>query len=153
PESVLDTTDNAYVRDIWDFLDDKLSELNPAMKVETLYLNFMGAPNSVNGRRYGLSRRLVQLYLLCLTQQGKVRVTLSPRAGLNVAAIDYATIGEFDFSARILDNLGEIQKMARPERWELLSPFAGKLLEAALPAPQDDAAISAVRAQLRALFD
>ena len=47
------------------------------MKLD-LYKNFMG----VGGPKdYGLTRRMVQIYLLCLVQQGRVQVSVGPQAG------------------------------------------------------------------------
>ena len=144
----LDTSDNTYVRDLWEFIDDKLADERTPMKIETLYKNFMGMGGP---KDYGLTRRMVQIYLLCLVQQGRIRINVSPRSGLS-APIDYANIAEVDFSTRILDGLNEVQKMAQPENWEVLRPYAEKLLEEAIPSTHDDSVISSYRAKLRELF-
>jgi hypothetical protein len=144
----LDTSDNPYVRDLWEFIDEKLTDERQTMKMETLYKNFMG----IGGPKdYGLMRRMVQIYLLCLVQQGKIRVGVSPRAGLP-APVDYANISEIEFSTRILDSLNEVQKMAQPENWEVLRPYAEKLLGEPMPSTHDDSIISSYRAKLRELF-
>jgi len=144
----LDTSDNPYVRDIWHFIDEKLTE-GDGMPVATLYKNFMGIGTP---KSYGLSRRLVQLYLLCLVRQGTVRVRLSAKAGLTVPMLDYATIGDVEFSARVLDALAEVQKMAKPALWDTLRPFAEKFLDETIADGLDDAAIADHRFRLRTLF-
>ncbi len=67
--------------------------------------------------------------------------------------IDYANIAEIDFAAKILDAFTEVQKVAQPENWDVLRPYAAKLLEQDLSATQDEADIAAFRKQLRDLFD
>ncbi|MBI2939062.1 MAG: hypothetical protein HYY04_01385 [Chloroflexi bacterium] len=151
-ERVLDVSENRYVQDLWAFLDENLADERQRMNLETLYKNFTGIRSAWNGKSYGLTRRMVQIYLLCLVQQGKVRVSLGPRAGLSQPTIDYASIAGVDFSARVLDALAEVQKLARPENWEVLRPYAEKLLGAPIPDTHDDAEISASRARLRELF-
>lgn len=146
----LDTSDNRYVHDMWTFIDDKLADDRQAMKIETLYKNFMG----IGGPKdYGLTRRMVQLYLLCLVQQGKVRVSLGSKSGLALATLDYSDIASVDFSVKVLDSLGDVQKMARPENWEILRPYAEKLLHEAIPSDLDDAQISGYRARIAALLE
>ena len=148
-EKQLDVSDNPYVQAMWAFVDDKLADESQSMKVETLYKNFTG----IGGPKdFGLSRRMVQIYLLCLVQQGKVRVGLGAKSGLPLTAIDYATIAGIDFSAKVLDNLGEVQKVARPQNWEVLRPYAEKLLGRSIPSTNDDALISQSRAELRNLL-
>jgi hypothetical protein len=148
-EKELDVSDNAYVRDMWSFIDDKLTDEGQTMRLETLYKNFMG----IGGPKdYGLTRRMVQIYLLCLVQDGRLRVTVGSKAGLPSATIDYSNIAGVDFSAKVLDSLVEIQKVAKPEKWEVLRPYAEKLLTLEIPSTNDDSIISQHRAKLRQLF-
>lgn len=148
-EKELDVSDNVYVRDLGNFINDRLIDEHQTMKVETLYKNFMGIGGPQN---YGLSRRMVQIYLLCLVREGKVRVTVNARAGIPQTILDYSNIAEVDFSTKILDALAEVHKVAKPENWEVLLPFAEKLLATEIPATQDDAVISEYRRRLRELF-
>ena len=138
------------MQDIWQFIDDKLADEGQTMKVETLYKNFMG----IGGPKdYGLTRRMVQIFLLCLVQEGKVRVALGPRSGLPYAVPRLRQSGEIDFSVKVLDALGEVQKMAKPENWEVLRPYAEKLLGETMAGPDcDDAAITVYRKRLCDLF-
>jgi hypothetical protein len=148
-ERDLNTADNSFVVDLWSFIDDKLADDGQAMKIETLYKNFMG----VGGPKdYGLTRRMVQIFLLCLVREGKVRIILSPKSGLNFASLDYTNIADVDFSAKVLDALVEVQKMAKPENWEVLRPYAEKLLDRPIPTTLDDAGISTNRRELNDLF-
>jgi hypothetical protein len=145
----LDVSDNPFVKDIWDFIDTKLADPGQSMKVETLYKNFMG----IGGPKdYGLTRRMVELYLLCLVQQGKVRVSVGAKSGLATPIIDYANLADIEFSTKVLDALTEVQKLARPENWETLRTYAEKLLGEPILTTHDDAVISSYRTKLRELF-
>lgn len=148
-EKELDVTGNAYVQDMWGFIDDKLTDEGQTMKVETLYKNFMG----IGGPKdYGLTQRMVQIYLLCLVREGRVRIAVGSKAGLAAPMLDYSNIADVEFSTKVLDALGEIQKVAKPENWEVLRPYAEKLLGFEIPSTQDDALITEYRAKLRQLF-
>jgi len=149
-EKEIDVSDNLHVQGIWGFVDDKLSDEDQTMKMETIFKNFMG----VGGPKdYGLTRRMAQLYVLTLVKEGKIRLGVGPKSGLPSPWIDYSNIGDIDFSAKILDSLAEIQKMAKPENWEVLRPYAEKILAEEIPSTHDDAVISERRAKIRALFD
>lgn len=148
-ERKLDTSDNPFVADLWKFIDEKLADDQSTMGVVTLYKNFMGTGVPKN---YGLSRRVIQIFLLCLVKEGKVRVGVHAKAGVPGNRVDYANIADIDFSAKILDALTEVQKMAQPENWEVLRPYAEKLLDETLPVTNDDAVISQYRKKLQDLF-
>ena len=150
-EGILDTSDNPYVQDMWSFIDDKLPDNQPGqtMNIETIYKNFMG----IGGPKdYGLTRRMVQIYLLCLVQQGKVRVAINAKSGLQAPFLDYSNLAGVDFSVKVLDAMTETQKLAKPENWDVLRPYAEKLLAKEIPPTHDDAVISGYRTELRELF-
>jgi hypothetical protein len=148
-EKKLDLSECPYAADMWQFIDDKLVDEGHPMKTEALYKNFMG----IGGPKdYGLTQRMVQLYLLCLVRTGKVRLTVSPKAGLPFTLIDYANIDAIDFSAKILDALTGLQKVTKPQNWDVLRPYAEKLLEEDIPDVLDDSAVSQFRARLKSLF-
>ncbi|HOC54133.1 MAG TPA: DUF6079 family protein [Verrucomicrobiota bacterium] len=147
----LDTTQNPHAQDIWQFIDEKLTDEGAAMKMDALYKNFMGIAG-FNGKNYGLTQRMVQIFALCLVQQGKIRITLGPKSGLPFPYLDYANLAETDFAVKVLDSLAEVQKMAKPENWEVLRPYAEKLLGEPIPTTHDDAVISGFRAKLKNLF-
>jgi hypothetical protein len=145
----MDLTANPFAQAIWQFLDGHLGEQDPPIKMETLYKNFMG----LNGPQpFGLSRRMVQLFLLALAQQGKIRIGVKASAGLLQPTIDYANIAAIEFSTKVLEGLADISKMTPPENWEVLRSYAEKLIGEAIPATFDDGVISAYRAKLRELF-
>ena len=106
-ERVLDTSANSHVSDILSFIESKSDEGGQAIKIDTLMKNFMGV-GGPNGKNYGLSRRMVQIYLLCLVQQGKIRIALGPKSGISSNYIDYSNISNTDFTARVLDSGSEV---------------------------------------------
>ena len=150
-EKVLDTSDNPHVQDIWSFIQQK-GDNGQTIRIETLYKNFMGIGGH-NDKNYGLTRRMIQIYLLCLSQQGKIRLNVGPRSGLDSDYIDYSNIARVDFTAKVLENISEVQKLAKPENWEVLRPYAEKLLDHELKETNDDAIISGYRKELLDLFD
>lgn len=148
-ERQLDVSGNRFVKDLWNFINDKLTDDNQIMKIETLYKNFMG----IGGPKdYGLTRRMVQIFLLCLVREGKIRVSLSPKSGLAIKSIDLSNIETIEFSAKIMDALLEVQKVAKPENWEILRPYAGKLLGTEISATLNDSEISSHLVELVTLF-
>jgi len=148
-EKELDLTDNRFITEMQDFINEKLAEPGQTMKIETIYKNFMG----IDGPKdYGLTRRMVQIFLLCLARHGKIRIGIGPKAGLPFPMIDYSNMGDTEFSAKILDALTEIQKMERPENWEVLRPYAEKILSQTIPSTHDDAVISDHRIKLKEEF-
>lgn len=148
-EKTLDVSGSRYAQAIWAFIEQKQAAGAPNIKMETLYKNFMGLGGE---KRYGLSRRLVQLFTLCLAREGKIKVWVGDKAGLGCEAIDYANIGDIIFSAKILENLTAAQKMERPAKWDALRPYAEKLLGRAIAATADDAEINKCRQDLQGLF-
>jgi len=148
-ERDLDVNENTFVQELWTFIDTKQSDSGQPMKVETIYKNFMG----VGGPKdYGLSRRMVQIYLLCLVRLSRVRLGVGPRSGLPFNQIDYSNIAEIDFSTKVLDALTDVLKLEKPENWEVLRPYAEKLLGREIPTTHEDAQITEYRKQLRELF-
>ena len=147
----LDISENQYVADFWDFINNKLVDGNQKMRIDTLYKNFMGI-GGPNGKNYGLMRRMVQIYLLCLVKQGNIRIIMGSKSPLSSQFIDYSNIASIDFNTKILDNLLEVQKMVKPENWEVLRPYAEKLLGETIPVTNEDASISEYRKKLQELF-
>lgn len=123
----LDLGECRYTRDMVDWIEDKLGDSGTTMPVVTVYKNFMGI-GGPGGENYGLSRRMVQLYLLCLVREGKIRLTLSGR-NVPVEVIDYSSIAGIDFKAAVLEAFDQLQRLKPPEGWEVLAPFATVLLE------------------------
>ena len=99
----LDISGNRFAAAIWSFIDEKLTDDGQSMKIETLYKNFMG----IGGPKdYGLNRRMVQIFLLCLVRDGRIRIGLSAKSGLPYPHIDYANIGDIEFTAAALGAFG-----------------------------------------------
>jgi len=123
----LNVSECRYTSDMAGWIEDKLGDASTTMPVLTVYKNFMGI-GGPGGQNYGLSRRMVQLYLLCLVREGKIRLTLSGR-NVPVDVIDYSNIAGIDFKAAVLEAFDQIQRLKPPEGWEVLAPFASVLLE------------------------
>lgn len=123
----LDLRECRYTQDMLDWIKQITSGGSTAIAVETVYKNFMGI-NGPKELHYGLSKRMVQLYLLCLVREGRIRISLSGR-NQPVDAIDYTNIVDVDFKVSTLDGFEQIQLLNAPEGWDLLAPFAAILLE------------------------
>ena len=123
----LDLSECRYTQDMIAWIEAKLVDSSTVMPVVTLYKNFMGI-RGPEGRHYGLSRRLVQLYLLCLVREGRLRILLTGHRA-PVAVIDYGNIASIDFRTAVLDTFHEIQRLEPPEGWEVLAPFAAVMLD------------------------
>lgn len=123
----LDPQDCRYTRDIFAWIEEKLGDTNSAIPATTVYKNFMGI-GGPGGIDYGLSKRMVQLYLLCLVREGRIRISLSGK-NLPFDTIDYSNIADVDFRVAVLDAFDQIQRLKPPEGWELLAPFAAILLK------------------------
>ncbi|MEZ4863527.1 MAG: hypothetical protein R3C14_19565 [Caldilineaceae bacterium] len=123
----LDIRECRYTTAMLDWLDDKLGDSTGTVAVESIYKNFMGT-GGPGGLHFGLSRRLIQLYLLCLVREAKIRVTLTGR-GQPVEYIDYTNIAEIDFRVAVVQGFDQIQKLQPPEGWDTLGPFAAILLD------------------------
>jgi hypothetical protein len=136
----LDLRECRYTRDLYTWIEDKLGDTSTSLPADTIYKNFMGI-NGPAGLHYGLSKRMLQLYLLCLVREGKIRITLSGR-NLPVEVIDYSNIAGIDFKVAILDAFFQIQRLKPPEGWEVLAPFAAVLLgDPALQTVHEDSEI------------
>ncbi len=122
----LDLRDCRYTRDLAGWIEDKLGDTATTLPADTVYKNFMGI-NGPAGQHYGLSKRMVQMYLLCLVREGKIRITLSSR-NVPVEVIDYSNIAGIDFKVAVLDAFYQVQRLKPPEGWEILAPFAAILL-------------------------
>ena len=123
----LDLRTCRYTSELMTWIEEKIGDGGASMPASTIYKNFMGTggPNGVN---YGLSKRMVQMYLLCLVREGKLRITLSGR-NLPAEVVDYSNIAALDFKVAVLDAFDQVQRLKPPEGWEILAPFAAILLQ------------------------
>ncbi len=136
----LDTHDCRYTKEMLEWIEDKIGSSGVSLAATTLYKNFtgIGGPGGVN---YGLSKRMIQLYLLCLVREGRLRITLSGK-NLPAEAIDYSNITTIDFKTATLDAFDQIQRLKPPEGWEVLAPFAAVFLnDESLKSVHEDADI------------
>jgi hypothetical protein len=143
----LDLRDCRYTKDISAWIESKLIDSSATMSITTIEKNFMGIAGT-RGINYGLSRRMLQLYVLCLAREGKIRITLK---GHNIPceAIDYRNIAEIDFKTSTLDAFDQIQRLKPPKGWDILAPYAAILLyDENLLTIQEDAEIQNALQQL-----
>jgi hypothetical protein len=126
-ENELDLSACAYAHDLNQWIEEKVRDLGTAIKMDTLVKNFTGI-NGPNDKNYGLSKRLIQLYILALVKKGQLRVRLQGR-NLPAEVIDYANIGSITFNTAILNAIDEVEVLRPPEGWEVIAPFAALLVE------------------------
>jgi hypothetical protein len=144
-DRLLDVSQCRYTQDLAEWIENKIGDGGATLPANAIYKNFMGL-GGPGGSNYGLSKRMVQLYLCCLARAGKIRIALSGR-NIPADAIDYSNIAGIDFKVAVLDAFDQIQRLKPPEGWELLAPYAAVLLEddAVRAARQDSEIQSAVQ--------
>ena len=147
----LDTAQNPFVTDIFEFINSKITDPHQTISIAAIYKNFTGL-NGPNGKNYGLSKRVIDIYLLCLVKQGKIRINLGNKSLLSVPFIDYSNIEQIDFNARTISSFSEIQKMIRPENWDTLRPYVEVIIREKIPIDCNDSQITAYRAKLTEHF-
>lgn len=126
-ERKLDTSGSRYVKAIHDWIQQKVRDTGGTAPVDAVYKNFMGV-GGPGGRNYGLSRRLIDVFLLCLVREAKIRISVDPRV-VEGGSIDYAGIERVDFKKPVLQAMRDISLMEAPEGWEVLRPSAALLLD------------------------
>jgi hypothetical protein len=148
----LDTSQNPFVTDIFEFINSKITNPHQTISIAAIYKNFTGL-NGPNNKNYGLTKRVIDIYLLCLVKQGKIRINLGNKSLLSTPFIDYSTIEQIDFNSRIISSFSEIQKMVRPEDWDTLRPYVEVILGDKIPADCNDSQITEYRAKLTEHFN
>jgi hypothetical protein len=144
----LNTKGNEFVEKIEEWIETQSSQGNQQISVETVCKNFtgMGGPNDKN---YGLSRRMIDIYLLCLVREGKLRILMSGKAAVT-DAIDYTNIADQTFNAALLNAISKVQRLKAPEGWPELAPYAAILLDdESLKSIQKDGDITTALDRLR----
>ncbi len=147
----LDTSQNPFVTDIFEFIDSKITDPHQTINIASIYKNFTGL-NGPNNKNYGLSKRVIDIYLLCLVKQGKIRINMGNKSLLSTPFIDYSNIEQIDFSARVISSFSEIQKMIRPQHWDTLCPYIEVILDEKIPTDCNDSQITKYRAMLTEHF-
>lgn len=94
------------------------------IEVRTVYNWFTGYDPKDGSESPGLTRRMVDIYLLCLAQQGHIRI--SDKKG---GWIDRATIGEIEFKPEHLRNLSRIELPKALPEWQVFCRYLEALLE------------------------
>lgn len=123
----LDPTGCMFVEDIDGWLTG-LFDQGTTPTVEAVYKNFTGT-GGPHGKHYGLSRRMIDIFLLSLVRQGKIRITLSGKSGMIAPHLDVSNLADLQVNAALLNGMGQIQKLKAPEGWPVLAPYAVVLLD------------------------
>jgi hypothetical protein len=123
----LNTKDNEVVEDLDEWIEMQASQGNQSISLETVCKNFTGL-SGPNDKNYGLSRRMIDIYLLCLVREGKLRILMSGKGGAT-DVIDYTNIADQTFNAAFLNSMAKIQRLKAPEGWPVLAPFAAILFD------------------------
>ena len=145
----LNTKGNEFVEDLEEWIETQASQGNQSISLETVCKNFtgLGGPNDKN---YGLSRRMIDIYLLCLVREGKLRILMSGKGAATPTHIDYTNIADQTFNAALLNSMAKIQRLKAPEGWPVLAPFAAILLDdESLKTIQKDGDITAALDRLK----
>jgi len=136
----LDPSGCEFVEDIEGWLNETFEQGNTPT-VESVYKNFTGT-DGPGGKHYGLSRRMIDVYLLSLVKLGKIRVTLSGKAASIGPHLDLANLADVQVNAALLGGMNQIQRLKAPEGWTVLAPYAAVLIgEPELVSLQKDADI------------
>jgi len=145
----LNTNGNEFVEDLDEWIEMQASQGNQQISVETLLKNFtgLGGPNDKN---YGLSLRMIDIYLLCLVKEGKLRILLSGKGAAAADHIDYTNIADLTFNPALLNSMMKAQRLKAPEGWPVLAPYAAILLDdESLKTIQKDGDIAAALDRLK----
>ena len=108
------------------------------IEVRTVYNWFTGYNTEDGQESPGLTRRMIDIYLLCLAQQGIIRISY----GRKGEWIDRSTIAGIDFKPETLRNLIRIELSKPLEGWEAFRPYLETLVgypEGTLPTKYDKA--------------
>ena len=72
---------------------------------------------------------MIDIYLLCLVREGKLRILLSGKGAATTEYIDYTNIADLAFNAALLNSMTKVQRLKAPEGWPVLAPYAAILLD------------------------
>lgn len=145
----LQTQGNEFVEDLEEWIETHCGSSSQQIALDTIYKNFTGT-GGPNDKNYGLSQRMIDIYLLCLAREGKLRIVLSGKGAATAEYIDYTNIGELTFNAALLNSMAKVQRLKAPEGWPVLAPYAAILLDdESLKTIQKDADITAALDRLK----
>jgi hypothetical protein len=111
----LDPSKSTFYQDIRKRIEERGGA---GIEVKTVYNWFTGYDSKDGQESAGLTRRMVDIYLLCLAQQGQIRI--SDKKG---GWIDRSTIGEIEFKPEHLRNLSRVELPRALPDWQVFSPY------------------------------
>jgi hypothetical protein len=119
---VLNPSDSEFYIKIREFVEQKGSA---SLSVETIYRHFTGWNRTTpDGKSYGLTRRMVDIYLLCLVQQGHIRIQQKKGPW-----IDRTSIGVIDFKPDILKGMERVALPKPLPDWKYLYAYLEVMLD------------------------
>lgn len=122
----LDPSGCEFVEDIDGWLQSQFDQGN-VPTVESVYKNFTGT-GGPNAKHYGLSRRMIEIYLLSLVKIGKIRITLAGKTAQIASHLDLSNLSDIQANAALLSGMNQIQRLKAPEGWTVLAPYAAVML-------------------------
>jgi len=138
----LDPSGSKFYREIRQKIEERAGM---GLDVRTVYNWFTGYNIEDGKESAGLTRRMVDIYLLCLAQQGVIRITQS-KGGY----IDRSTIASIEFKPDVLRGMSRIELPRAPQDWEVFHPYlevmTGKPASSLGPKYEKAAADEALRA-------
>lgn len=116
----LDPSDSTFFKAIKKRVEERGGA---GLDIKTVYNWFTGYDLKEGKESPGLSRRMIDIYLLAMAQQGSIRI--SDKKG---GWVDRATIGNIDFKPDTLRNLSRIELPKSLGDWPVFSPYLEVLL-------------------------
>jgi hypothetical protein len=124
----LNTKGCVFVEALDKWIDAQIAAGNESIGMDSLCKNFTGI-GGAGGKNYGLSRRMLDVYLLCLVREGKLRVTLSGKGAGALPHLDYTNIADVTVNAALLNSMARVERLEAPAGWPVLAPYAAVLLQ------------------------
>lgn len=119
----LDPTGSTFYQEIRKRVEERGGA---GLEVRTVYNWFTGYDSKDGKESPGLTRRMVDIFLLSLAQQGHIRIS-DKRGGW----IDRATIGEIEFKPEHLRSLNRVELPKALPEWQVFYPYLEVLLQRA----------------------
>lgn len=134
---ILDPSGSEFYARIEGFIEKASQDEIP---VRSVYQNFLAG-------RVGLTRRMVDLYLLAMVQEGKIKLRLKDRK-----IIDRSNIEQTNFTTSLLNQLERVIKPREPEFWQEIRPFIEILTDEKIAEIYVERAAGEALSKLRRLF-
>ncbi|MDO8700547.1 MAG: hypothetical protein Q7J56_02725 [Deltaproteobacteria bacterium] len=117
----LDLSNSEAYKEIRDFAESKAGHPIPPT---VFYNNFTGWLPENGKQSWGLTRRMVDIYLLVMAQQGVIRINLKKGP-----PIDRTTVAEVDFKPEALRNFDSIELPKPLVDWEQVAPYLATMVQ------------------------